>query len=359
MVSSLGWSAYRDEGGYNPPEIHMPNSPDISRQYQAAVTSAGLYLRSDRGLIEVTGADRAAWLSNLVTNVIKTLQPGEGNYAFATNVKGRTVFDLNVLVLDDRLWLDVAGPWRATALKHFEKYIITEDVKLADRSAEFSRGAVMGPRAGDVVSALGFGNLGPMSQLQHLAGRVGGEDVRMVRHDFAGLVTAEFIVPGESADPVVASIAGAVSGLTCERLSDGAVEVLRIEAGIPASVVDIDEEVVPPETCQVERGISYHKGCYLGQEVIERMRSHGILARKLVGLRIEGQTPSPAGSIVKRDDKEVGRVTSACWSEALGGPLALGYLKSIHAQPDTQVTINEPSGSQSAIVAALPVRPRA
>jgi len=359
MVSSLGLSAYRDGSGYNPPEINMPNSPDISRQYQAAITSTGLYLRSDRGLIEVTGADRATWLSNLVTNVIKTLQPGEGNYAFATNVKGRTVFDLNVVVLEDRLWLDVAGPWRETALKHFDKYIITEDVKLADRSAEFARVAIMGPRTGDVVAALGFGNLGPMSQLQHLAGRVGGVDIRMVRHDFAGLATAEFIVPGESADPVAASIAGAVSGLTCERLSEETVEVLRIEAGIPASVVDIDEEVVPPETGQVERGISYHKGCYLGQEVIERMRSHGILARKLVGLLIEGQSLSPAGSIVKRNDKEIGRVTSACWSEALGAPLALGYLKTIHAQPDTKVTLGDSAGGLSAIVAALPVRPKA
>ena len=334
----------------------MPNSSDITRQYQAAVSSAALHHRTDRALIEVTGADRVTWLNNLVTNVIKTLKAGEGNYAFATNVKGRTVFDLDMLVLEDRLRLDVAASRRGTALTHLNKYTITEDVTLADKSADFTRVAVMGPRAGDIVQAVGFGNLGPMADLQHLAGRIDGVDARMVRNDYAGLPTAEFIIPADAAEKTIAAITSAVSGLSVEHLTNETIDVFRIEAGIPASARDIDDEVVPPETGQIERGISYHKGCYLGQEVIERMRSHNILARKLVGLRPDGADALSPGSLIKRDDKEIGRITSTCWSEALGAPLALGYVKTIHAKPDTPVMIEGESGQRTGKVVSLPVR---
>lgn len=337
----------------------MQNTSHNSSQYHAAIAGAGVFVNGNRATIEVTGADRANWLSNLVTNVVKTLKPGEGNYAFATNVKGRTVFDLNILVLEDRLWLDIAAAWRDRAMAHLNKYIITEDVALADKTSVLSRVAVMGPRAVEIVQAIGFGNLGPMANLQHLSGRIGGADVVMVRNDFAGLTTAEFIVPIDSVASAQAAIAGAVSGFECGQLTHAAVEVLRIEAGIPLSGSDIDEEVVPPETGQIERGISYHKGCYLGQEVIERMRSHGILARKLVGLKLDGESLVTPGSVVRRDGKEIGRITSACWSEAVGGPLALGYLKTLHIQPETSVSVDDAGSERTGVVVALPVRGKA
>src|SRR5215470_2088482 len=117
----------------------MANPSNIAEQYRIARESGGCYYRSDRALIEVTGRDRAAWLNNLVTNVVKTLQPGEGNYAFATNVKGRTVFDMNLLVLEDRMWLDIDRRWIETARKHLTKFTITEDVALADITKDYER----------------------------------------------------------------------------------------------------------------------------------------------------------------------------------------------------------------------------
>lgn len=85
----------------------MTHSPDVVARYRACRDQGGIYRRQDRGLIEVTGGDRTAWLNNLVTNVLNTLGPGEGNYAFATNRQGRVVFDANILVLEDRLYLDI------------------------------------------------------------------------------------------------------------------------------------------------------------------------------------------------------------------------------------------------------------
>src|SRR5262245_33220267 len=102
----------------------MQRNATIENQYRIATQAAGLLPRTDRGLLDVTGNDRVAWLNNLVTNVVKTLRPGDGNYAFAPNMKGRTVFDLNLLVLEDRIWLDGDRRWLDSARKHLAKYTV-------------------------------------------------------------------------------------------------------------------------------------------------------------------------------------------------------------------------------------------
>ncbi len=337
----------------------MQFSSTIENQYRLATQAAGLCSRSDRGLLEATGNDRGVWLNNLVTNVVKTLHPGDGNYAFAPNNKGRVVFDLNVLVLTDRLWLDLDRRWLDTARRHLSRYIITEDVVLADRTAAFDRLAVVGPAAADVIGRLGFGNLTPMAQLQHVGITWDGHEGRLIRHDFAGLAGAEILVSPAAAGSLQSALldAGRPAGLA--RIDSETVETLRIESGIPASFSDIDEDVIPPETLQVERGISYHKGCYLGQEVIERLRSHGVLARRLVGVRLSAVPPPGPPMKLNVGDAEGGRLTSLCWSYAIQSPLGLGYLKTAHVRPGQPVTAVAGASEIAGEVVSLPVRPRA
>ena len=333
----------------------MPNSPKLARQYEAISTTGGFLERPGRGLLEVHGADRADWLNNLVTNVVKTLAPGEGNYAFAVTLKGRTLFDANVLVLKDQIWLDIDRRLIDRAKAHLDRYTITEDVSVIDVSAENRRFAVIGPRAHLVVQTLGFGNLVPMASLQHTGGRILEADIRMIRHDFAGVFSVELYIESDEGDDVVQQIGTVAVDVGLIEIEPGVVNILRIEAGIPASVDDIDDEVLPPETGQIERGISYHKGCYLGQEVIERMRAHGVLARKLVGLRFEGDELIEPGTKISTNDEDVGRVTSGCHSEALDAVLALGYVKTAHANPGTPVFAATGADSRTGIVVALPV----
>lgn len=334
----------------------MVNSPEISQQYEACLRNVGVYHRADRGLIELQGPDRAAWLNNLVTNVIVNLKPGEGNYAFAVNIKGRTVFDLNMLVLEDRIWLDIDRRLIENALLHLKHYLITEDVTLTDITEQSLRIAVLGPRAHEIVDKLGLGNLIPMAWLQHTVGQIEKSDVRMMRHDFAGIIGTEFLIQGENAEAATARIVAAAADLGAATVDKAAVEILRIEAGIPASVEDIDEDVVPPETGQIERGINYHKGCYLGQEVIERMRSHDILARRLIGFRFDGDEKVPAQSKVMTGEQEIGRVLSGCYSETLSSILCLGYVKTSHAAPDTPITVVTDNGERNGSMIDLPIR---
>lgn len=326
-------------------------------EYDDALHAAGLHNAQNRGIIEITGKDRASWLHNLVTNAVKTLQPGEGNYTFATNAKGRILFDGNIIVLSDRIWFDVDRRYLANAVSHFDRYIITEDVQIADRSGEFCRLVLLGPRAAEIASALGATQAGVMASLGSTMMPLGGQNRLLVRNDFAGVPGLELYVESADAADCWQRLLG-IGHPVIRPVGQAAVDLLRIEAGIPVYGRDIDEETLPAETRRLERAVSFHKGCYLGQEVVERMRSRGALARKLVGLKLAGSAGVHPGSALRSDDAPVGRLTSLCESYAAAGPIGLGYVKTAQAAPGTSLTVDS-AAPVSATVHELPFRPSA
>lgn len=327
---------------------------DVRAEHEVAFAGAAICDARDRGVIEIRGRDRATWLHNLVTNTIKTLQPGEGNYGFAINVKGRILMDFNMLVLGDAIWLDIDRRLIAKALAHFDRYTITEDVQCRDRSGEFARIALTGPKAAEIADALGATNAPVMAALSSAPVALAGRHRLMVRHDFAGVFGVEFFVESEDAARCWERLLEIGAPVGLRPVGRAAIETLRIEAGIPRYGQDIDEEVLPAETDQIERAISYVKGCYLGQEVVERMRSRGALARKLVGLRFSDEGVQPAAPL-RAGEAEVGRVTSVCRSFALAARIGLGYLRTGHTEPGTRVSVGA-AGAVTAEVVPLPMR---
>jgi folate-binding protein YgfZ len=328
---------------------------DMQREYAAALSGAGLYLASLRGVFELRGNDRATWLNNLVTNVITTLSPGEGNYAFVPNVKGRIVADVNMLVLADAIWLDIDRRMIEAAVKHFDHYRIMEDVQWEDRSEAFLRLALLGPGAKEIAEALGATHAPAMASLGNTSVPLCQKQRLLVRHDFAGVFGVELYIHREDAEACWARLLEIGRGVNLTPVGYEAVEALRIEAGIPASVQDIDETVLPAETQQIERGISFQKGCYLGQEVIERMRAYGGLARKLVGVRFPAGAGVSPGAHLQVNGADAGRITSVCHSPAMKSTLALGYLKTAHANPGTEVRLADAPDVIGEVI-PLPVR---
>lgn len=328
---------------------HVSGDPDSPRvddfgspggEYLAGLTGAALYPATNRRLIQITGKDRAAWLHNLTTNAIKTLQNGEGSYAFATNVKGRILFDLNALVLTDAIWVDLHRIALPKALTHFERYVIMEDVKIEDRSEAFTRFGLLGPKAVEIAEALGALQAGAMASLGSTWVPLARKKRLLVRHDFTGVFGVELYIDAEDAAECWDRLLEIGQPVGLAPVGFHAVRTLRMEAGLPSWPEDIDEEVLPAETQQIERAISYVKGCYLGQEVVERMRSHGALARKLTGFRLSApiEVP-PGGQPIKSGDADAGRITSTCQSEEMSAPIGLGYLKTAHAKPGNRLTV--------------------
>lgn len=269
----------------------------------------------------VVGADRKSWLHNLVTNAVKTLDDRSGNYAFACDLRGRIQFDLNILALPERLLLDLDASHVAAAAAHFERYLITEDARIDDVSTQFARLGCCGDRAAGPAAAMGVTNFPAMAALSSVE-LTGG--ATFFRHDFAGSPGFELIVPRDQAVSWWERLLAA--GATPAGFN--AIDALRIEAGIPWLGRDIDDKTLPAETQQIERAVSFKKGCYLGQEVVERMRSHASLARRLVRLRIAGGAAPPIPTALMKAGVETGKVTSAAVHPVAGDVVALGYLKS-------------------------------
>jgi folate-binding protein YgfZ len=293
----------------------------LAEEYQEARQKTVMFDRSDRGLLILTGTDRQGWLHNLVTNTVTTLTENGGNYAFAVNVKGRILFDVNVLCVRDALWLDLAAAAVARAAAHFDRYLFREDVRIVNASGQYARLGCCGPQARDLARQLEVTNFMALPALESVS--LADGEARLVRHDFAGQPGFELIVPrGRAAVWWDRLAAGGVRPAGYRTL-----DVLRIEAGIPWLGRDMDEHVLPPETGQAERGISYHKGCYLGQEIMERLRAHGVLTKRLVQLRVADGTGVELPATMRRDNLDVGRITSLVAHPREPYWVGLGYVK--------------------------------
>lgn len=335
-------SPFREATSYRPATIrecgHVQMAADFgapAAEYRAAREGVALFDRSDRGVIVVAGADRRTWLHNLVTNDVRGLADLRGVYAFAVNVKGRILFDLNALSVADELWLDIDRAALPAALAHLDRYLITEDVAVADGSAEQARLGCAGPQAAAVAAKLGIPDLTSLPPLGVVP--LDAERTCVVRNDFAGEMGFEVLVPRSAA---VAwwerlAAAGAVPA------GWDVLNVLRIEAGLPWYGRELDEQALPPETGQGARGISYTKGCYLGQEILERMRSRGVLSRRLVRLRMSAGAAVVLPAELVCAGRQVGRLTSLERHPVEAWRVGLGYLSTRVAR-SAKVTVGEP-----------------
>lgn len=316
---------------------------------------AGLAYRGHRALLEITGKDRHPWLHNLTTNEVKALAAGDGNYAFVLNAKGRILFDVNILVGRDSIRLDLEQSALPAALAHLNKYIITEDVQVHDRSAEYERLGISGGGVSALLEQFGAAHARNLAQFGRAVIRVEGVEMDLFRHDFCGPYGVELLIPPAHAEVAFSVLTGEREGGAVLPVGREAVEIRRIEAGIPALGSEITDDVLPAETGQLARAVSFRKGCYLGQEVVERMRSRHVVARQLVGLVFEEKTAAPAGSeVVGEDEKPVGKVTSSCHSIALGRPIALAYVRTALGEPGTCLTVVSDGESIPVTVNALP-----
>jgi folate-binding protein YgfZ len=206
-----------------------------------------------------------------------------------------------------------------------------------------------------LFAELGLPHVVPMTIGRHNRFQLAGADILAFRSDFAGPIGIELVVPGAQGEVAWDALLRAGRDHGIAPVGCRALQAVRIERGVPWSCEDIDEQVIPPETGRIADGISYSKGSYVGYEVIERMRSRGAPARRLVGLRIDGGTvPSPGAEIHVAGAKK-GRITSACHSPALDAPLALGYLAAEHAVADTSVRIRRAGTAMDAHVINLPL----
>lgn len=298
----------------------------------AAVRDGGVGMidLSSRGRISVSGSEAVMFLNGLITNDMKTLAENRWMHAAFPNVQGRLLAAVRVIRRTNDFLLDTEPATREKVLKLIERFTLAGDFKVTDLTDEIPQISFQGRGASELVEKIfGVKDLPRDGVWQN-------ETVTILRATHTG---------EDGFDVIGVSTAGGATPVS-ERVE----EILRIEAGIARYGRDMDESNVVTET-NLDDAVSYTKGCYLGQEIIVRIKHRGHVAKKLTGLRFETDQIVEAGSAIKStDDKEIGRVTSATFSPKLQTTVGLGYVRYEHLAPGTPIRVNDVAG----VTASLP-----
>jgi tRNA-modifying protein YgfZ len=325
--------------------------------YTAAVTSAALFDTSAAGKLLLTGPDAPMFLGNLCTNDTANLPLGGGCEAYFCDPRAKVQFAAwiyHVRLHDGRhaMWVETTPGRDAELVKYLDRYLISEQVEVANVTDQFAQFHLTGPKAAEVLGKA-LGNRVPeLPEFAHMERTFGaGATCSIRRRDQLVLPGFDLVCLKDRAEGVRALVlaAGAVAG-TPETF-----EMLRIEAGTPVFGIDIDANRFVMEVGRATRAVSYTKGCFLGQEPIVMARDRaGHVNRAFLGLKVLDGRPLPAGTKLFRDGQEVGVVTSSCHSPRLGVPVALAYLRWKYQEPGTRMEAETPAGKQSVEVVGLP-----
>jgi folate-binding protein YgfZ len=306
----------------------LPQSfSDLEREYRAAHESVALFDTNWHAIITLAGRDRVKYLHNVSSNDIKSLPEGRGTLALLLNPQGRILAELEVYALPEKLLVLSHASLRERTIATLKKYIIGSQVQVEDLTDKMGSLAVEGPRAAEVVAqACGV----PLAELEELSVRevtVGDAPCYLLRRSHFGAPGAEFIAPRESLPALWRKLLAAVRAQGGEPVGMSAFHALRLEAGVPWFPADFNDAMIPHEAALEDTHISFTKGCYTGQEIVERVRSRGHVNRKRVSLKFSTPTPPLPGTKLRAGGADVGHVTSAALSPAVGTAIGMGYVR--------------------------------
>lgn len=315
---------------------------DVRVEFHTLLSGCGIYDLSWRAKLAVTGGDRIRWMNGMVSNNVRDLATGHGVYAFLLNAQGRIQADLYVFQRGESLLVDTESVQREKVLQLFDRYIIADDVEIADVSDKVAALGLTGPQSREVLERASI----TVPELAYL-------QFAEVPWDYAGRQsTVTLLRSGEEAreswqvwisPEQLSTLRGWLITAGARPVGTAALNLFRISRGIAQFGIDIRDRDLPQETGQT-RALNFTKGCYLGQEIVERIRSRGAVHRQFSAFVVEGEIPEPGTKIVaggNEDAKEVGEITSAAVLPlpADDRPVALGYLrreaagKELHAGP--------------------------
>jgi folate-binding protein YgfZ len=309
---------------------------DPKAEFFAATQDAAVFELGARTLLELTGNDRQKYLHNFCTNEIRNLRPGQGCEAFVTTIQGKIKAHIFVFADENSLWIDSGPGYEDLLFAHLDKYLITEDVQFARRSAEYVEFYVSGEKVLSKLAAAGLSVSG-LELNSHLRASLNGWDIAVRRLDWLGSPGCLIQVRAADATKVRQSLVAA--GLV--PAGRAAFDALRILAGLPEYGVDFTEGNLAQEAARTNSAISFTKGCYLGQEPIARIDSMGHVNQELRALRLAaGPVPIAGDKVVLPGEvREAGVITSAAWDYGAEVPVAMALIKRNYLAAGTKLTV--------------------
>ena len=330
-------------------------------EYRAARAAVAIFDTNWHTIVELSGPDRVRYLNAIVSNDVKSLGEGRGTLALLLKPQGHILAELEIYALQDKLLVLSHASVRERTVATLDKFIIMDDVTLSDVTEQFGSFAVEGPRAATVIAeACGLALKG-FSEHSVAEVQIDGVACHLIRRAHFGLPGAEIIAPREHLGLLWKNLRASVLVQHGAAIGMRALNSLRLEAGIPWFPDDFNDTVIPHEAALEATHISFTKGCYTGQEIVERVRSRGQVNRRRVQLKFSTiEPPAPltrlyAASAEEKnaetariEPKEVGIVTSSAFSPAANAAIGMAYVRREHNAPGTILDFN---GGTATVVA--------
>lgn len=337
----------KEEGGWRLPAVYG----DVSAEYAVVRGGgAGLIDFSSRGRIEVSGSEAMQFLNGLITNDVKTLEEGAWMPAAFPNAQGRLLASARVLRRGNTYLFDTEAVTHERVRKTLERFTLAGDFHVADITHETAQLSLQGAQAAEILAATLGAEVARLERHHLHCASWQDEQLTIIRathtaEDGFDIITSAKVAP---------ALWSALTAAGARPVGFDALEMLRIEAGLPRYGVDMDDSNVVTET-GLDEAVSYTKGCYIGQEIIARIHWRGHVAKRLTGLSFadRGQVERDA-KIRTADGKEIGRVTSVTFSPRLDHTIALGYVKYDYLAPGTPVRVLSGDEERAAHIVELP-----
>lgn len=295
-------------------------------------SGAGLIDLSSRGRIRVSGSEATLFLNGLITNDVKSLAENRWMPAAFPTVQGRLIGAVRVVRGKDSFLIDTDAESHEAVLKTITRFTLAGDFRVTDVTGETALLSIQGKRAVEIVEKVFETSVSDLP-------RNGAIEipVAIIRATHTGEDGFDVVIDASQ----TAGLREALINAGAQPVGDDTLEILRIEAGIARYGRDMDETNIVTET-NLDDAVSYTKGCYVGQEIIVRIKHRGHVAKKLTGLRFKTDRVIQAGTIVKSTDgSEIGKVTSATFSPTFGTTIALGYVRYEQLEAGTNVTVDD------------------
>ena len=303
---------------------------DVAGEVSAARSSVVVVDRTSRGKLLFNGEDCVSFLHGMLTNTVEGMSEGKGNHTSLTDAKGSTQADAWLYHCGDCLVMETEPGLQEKVSAFLDKYVIADDVEIADCTEDCTILGVQGPKSGEILATL-IGKDPGLGALEHTEVNIGDTDVRLVNRSYAGSAGYDLWVSGSA------------EGLFQLLVDEGAVpagtealETLRVESGIPRYGLDVDERVAPLEGGMAD-AVDFTKGCFIGQEVLAKMNNIGQPRRYLVGFDLGNADLPESDTEFAVGGKAVGLSKSGVRSEAMGRTVCLGSVRRGFEAPGTKL----------------------
>ena len=323
------------------------------QEHCAVRQGVGIVDLSHRGRLHLTGSDRAAYLHRIISNDVEGLSVGEGNYATILTNRGKIIADMNVYVFEDSIGIETNAETTLSLFQELDKYLIADDVTIEDFTGRTGVVGIHGPKSAELLQEIYGFAVADLPEYHSVVNEIDGRRITCVRANETGEVGYNLCTASESIEWLWDTLLTKGQTFGAAPVGLTALNSLRIEAGIPRYGAELDDSVFPGEA-ELEQAISFEKGCYIGQEIVARMKYRGHPNRLLRGFEIAGDTPPQSGDRLFEGDKDIGWLTSAIVSPTLGKTIGIGYVRMAFTDEGSQMEIATGDSRLNATVRLLP-----